>query len=220
MTQYDAKFKHMPVLFPPSNMRDGLCEWVSKHALKQYHVAETEKYAHVTFFFNGGIEQAFAGEDRCMVPSPKVPTYDKKPEMNADGVAEATVEGLSKGYDLVMCNFAPPDMVGHTGMLQPAIEAVEATDKAIGKILNGCQKYGYVLVITSDHGNAEQMLDAKGNPHTAHTTNRVPLLIAAPPSFGLKLSNKNGGLCDVAPTCLHIMGLAKPQAMTGNSVLV
>lgn len=178
MTQYDARHT-MPVMFKPVNMRDGLSEWISKKGYKQYHTAETEKNAHVTFFFNGGIDKPFPGEDRRTMPSPKhVATYDLKPEMNAEGVADSVIEAMKKGcYEFVMCNFAPPDMVGHTGVLNATIKAVEATDVAIGRIMEACRELDYTLVLTSDHGNAEQMLSPTGTPFTAHTTNLVPLFI-------------------------------------------
>lgn len=231
MTQYDSKYT-MPVLFKPNNMRDGLAEWISKLGLTQFHTAETEKYAHVTFFFNGGIEQAFKGEVRDMVQSPKVPTYDLQPEMNAVGVAHSVVSALTRDeFAFVMCNFAPPDMVGHTGVLPAAVKAIAATDAAIGEIAEACRKYGYTLVITADHGNAEQMVNpVTGAPHTAHTANPVPMYIQLSQELterkrkdeteGKKWTLENGGgVADIAPTVLEIMGLSKPEVMTGKSLL-
>ncbi len=226
MTQYDSKFT-LPTLFKPLNMRDGLAEWISKAGLRQFHTAETEKYAHVTFFFNGGIEAAFENEDRLTVSSPKVATYDLKPEMNAEGVAKSVAEGLAsdKNYAFVMCNFAPPDMVGHTGVLPAAIKGVEATDKAIGEILEACKKHDYTLVITADHGNAEKMLSDDGVPHTAHTSNPVPFLIhlASPVAgkykFNSRAKENKGEVKDVAPTILDLMQIKAPAVMTGESLL-
>ncbi|KAJ3065400.1 2,3-bisphosphoglycerate-independent phosphoglycerate mutase [Quaeritorhiza haematococci] len=170
MTQYKADFP-FPTIFPPQAMDNVLAEWLDKHEIPQCHIAETEKYAHVTFFFNGGTEAQFKKEDRVLVPSPKVATYDLKPEMSAIEVAEKVKETIeTKKYPLVMCNFAPPDMVGHTGMFEKAVKGVEATDKGIGIIFEACEKAGYVLFITADHGNAEKMIGDNGQPHTAHTT--------------------------------------------------
>ncbi len=230
-TQYDSKFP-MPVLFPPNNMRDGISEWLSKQGARQFHTAETEKYAHVTFFFNGGIEADFPGEDRGLVPSPQVATYDLQPQMNASGVADSVIAALEKReYDFVICNFAPPDMVGHTIMLPSAIAAAAATDAAVGRIAAACAREGYSLVVTADHGNCEQMRNAStGEPHTAHTANPVPLLVQLAPELATAAATDadgaivalghGGGLQDVAPTVLDLMGVAKPDAMTGNSLLV
>ena len=221
MTQYNASLP-LPTLFAPSSMDNVLAEWLSKKGLQQYHTAETEKYAHVTFFFNGGRENAFENEDRGLVPSPKVATYDLQPEMNAAGVADSVIEALrKKHYDFVMCNFAPPDMVGHTGVMDAAVIACTATDKAIGRIYDACVEHGYVLVVTSDHGNCEEMLDEEGNPKTSHSTNDVPLFVqnipSSSPSFVLE--REYGGLSDVAPTILDLMGLEIPKEMTGKSMI-
>lgn len=171
-------------------MDNVLSEWLSKHHVPQYHVAETEKYAHVTFFFNGGTEKEFALEDRKMVPSPKVATYDLQPEMSSLEVGQQVALGLqTEKYPFVMCNFAPPDMVGHTGMYEKALLAVEATDKAIGIIYEACKQHGYTLIVTADHGNAEQMISPTGGPHTAHTTNKGTFFSS---SFYLSLG---WGLC-------------------------
>ncbi|RMD42313.1 hypothetical protein DV735_g2813, partial [Chaetothyriales sp. CBS 134920] len=219
MTQYKTDFT-FPVAFPPQHMGNVLAEWLSKQGAKQSHVAETEKYAHVTFFFNGGVEKQFEGEERELIPSPKVATYDLQPPMSAQAVADRLVERIADGkYEFVMNNFAPPDMVGHTGVLKAAIQGVGATDAAIGTVYEACKKHGYVLFITADHGNAEEMLDEKGDPKTSHTTNKVPFVMAnAPETFTLK---KDGGvLGDVAPTVLDVMGLEIPKEMSGHSLLV
>ncbi|KAF4610634.1 hypothetical protein D9613_007333 [Agrocybe pediades] len=178
MSRYNAEFP-FAIAFPPQPMTNVLAEWLASQGATQAHIAETEKYAHVTFFFNGGVEKQFDKETRHMIPSPKVATYDKQPAMSAQGVADKVAEVLAEGNeDFVMCNFAPPDMVGHTGVYDAAVEAVTATDKAVGTIYDAARKHGYVLLITADHGNAEQMLDPHtGNPHTAHTTNVVPFLM-------------------------------------------
>ncbi|KIJ48531.1 hypothetical protein M422DRAFT_777874 [Sphaerobolus stellatus SS14] len=230
MSKYKAEFT-FPVAFPPQAMTNVLAEWLAKQGLKQSHIAETEKYAHVTFFFNGGVEKKYDNEDREMVASPKVATYDKQPEMSAQGVADKVAEIVkSNTYDFVMCNFAPPDMVGHTGVYEAAVKAITATDAAVGTIYKACQEAGYVLLITADHGNAEQMINIEtGNPHTAHTTNPVPFIIAGPKGKGDeagfvfaqdKEDEEAGALCDVAPTVLEVLGLPKPEEMTGRSLLV
>lgn len=221
MNQYNAVFP-FPVIFPPQTMTNVLAEWLARCGTMQMHVAETEKYAHVTFFFNGGIEKQFDGEDRELVPSPKVATYDLKPEMSAVEVAEKVAVHLdAKKHDFIMCNFAPPDMVGHTGKYEAAIKGVEATDKGIGIIYEACKKAGYVLVVTADHGNAEKMLADDGEtPHTAHTCSRVPLIVASKDYKLIPLKEQVGALCDVAPTVLEIMGLPIPtDEMTGQSLL-
>lgn len=221
-TRYDAKLT-LPIVFPPQDMRDGLAEWCSKKGLKQYHVAETEKYAHVTFFFNGGIEQAFAQEDRGLIPSPKVATYNLQPEMSAIAVGEKCAEVVrTNAYELVIVNFAPPDMVGHTGVYDAAVIAAATTDKAIGLIKAACEDAGYVLAVTADHGNCEQMIAADGvTPHTAHTSNPVPFYVHYPAQVANKFTalKSDGGLRDVAPTVLEILGVEKPEAMTGSSLL-
>ncbi|KAF2196288.1 hypothetical protein GQ43DRAFT_485075 [Delitschia confertaspora ATCC 74209] len=219
MTQYNVKYP-FPVAFPPQKMNDVLAEWLSKKGIKQCHVAETEKYAHVTFFFNGGVEKQFENEEREMISSPKVATYDLEPKMSAMGVAEKLCERIKEGkFEFLMNNFAPPDMVGHTGVYKAAIEGVTETDKAIAKVYEQCKESGYVLFVTADHGNAEEMLNEEGQPKTSHTTNKVPFVMAnAPESFSLK---KEGGvLGDVAPTVLAVMGLDQPHDMDGHSLLI
>lgn len=218
MTQYNAAFP-FPNLFPPVSNADVLAETLSKQNTAQLHVAETEKYAHVTFFFNGGLEQQWPGEERVMVPSPKVATYDLQPTMNAVGVADKMVEAIAAGsHPFIMCNFAPPDMVGHTGVYEATVQACTETDRCIGDILAACRAHGYVLLVTSDHGNAEQMLSESGGPHTAHTCNRVPLYMDGG-SAKFQQYADNMALCDVAPTVLSLMELEKPEAMTGRSLL-
>ncbi|KAF1811260.1 2,3-bisphosphoglycerate-independent phosphoglycerate mutase [Eremomyces bilateralis CBS 781.70] len=219
MTQYNVRYS-FPVAFPPQRMDNVLAEWLAKQNLKQCHVAETEKYAHVTFFFNGGVEKQFDAEEREMIPSPKVATYDKQPKMSAMAVAEKLCERIAEGkFEFLMNNFAPPDMVGHTGVYEAAIVACAETDKAIGKIYDQCKKSGYVLFITSDHGNAEEMINEKGTPKTSHTTNEVPFVMANAPE-GWSLKKTDGVLGDVAPTLLECMGLDTPAEMDGHSLLV
>ncbi|KAJ3993598.1 PGM protein [Lentinula boryana] len=235
MSQYNPTFP-FPIAFPPQTMTNTLAQTLSLNSIHQSHVAETEKYAHVTFFFNGGIEKAFPNEHRYLIPSPKVPTYDQEPRMSVAGVADKVVELIHQSQsEFIMCNFAPPDMVGHTGVFDAAVEAVSGTDEAVGVIYEACMEKGYVLVITADHGNVEQMRDLEtGEPYTAHTTNRVPFIVAAPGGKGFEFEfrkdgegegegegeEEEGALCDVAPTVLHLMGLDKPEEMTGRSLLV
>ncbi|EDO43251.1 predicted protein [Nematostella vectensis] len=217
MTQYKKEFP-FPCLFPPVVPKNVLAEWLDVQKVPQYHCAETEKYAHVTFFFNGGVEKKFDLEDRMLVPSPKVPTYDLLPPMSSQGVADEMCKAIESGkYPFVMCNFAPPDMVGHTGKYDAAVIACTATDKAIGQIYQTCQKQNYTLMVTSDHGNAEQMISEQGGPHTAHTTNRVPYIMTGGHKF--RQFTHNAALCDVGPTVLDVMGLECPKEMTGTSLL-
>ena len=219
MTQYKTDF-NFPVAFAPQHMGNVLAEWLAKQGVHQCHVAETEKYAHVTFFFNGGVEKQFDNEQRELIPSPKVATYDKEPPMSAQKVADRLSERISDNkYEFLMNNFAPPDMVGHTGVYEAAIEGVGATDAAIGSVFDTCKKEGYVLFVTSDHGNAEEMLDEKGDPKTSHTTNKVPFVMANAPE-GWSLKKQDGVLGDVAPTVLDAMGLEIPKEMGGHSLLV
>lgn len=218
MNQYKKEFP-FKMLYPPVKPMNVVAEVISKGGFEQFHCAETEKYAHVTFFFNGGREAEFEGEHRKMVPSPKVATYDLDPEMNAAGVADELCKAMSDGrYQFVMCNFAPPDMVGHTGKYEPTIKGVEATDKAIGRVAASCEKNNYTLLVTSDHGNAEKMLDDKGGPVTSHTTNRVPFILHNSDQVFKKIEH-DAALCDVAPTVLHLIGLNKPAEMDGQSLI-
>ncbi|OTA76512.1 hypothetical protein M434DRAFT_402496 [Hypoxylon sp. CO27-5] len=224
MTQYKVDYP-FEIAFEPQRMDNVLAEWLGKQGVKQVHIAETEKYAHVTFFFNGGVEKVFPlevrDEKQDLVPSNKsVPTYDKAPEMSADGVAKQVCKRLAEQeFPFVMNNFAPPDMVGHTGVYEAAIVACEATDKAIGLIRDACKKEGYILFITADHGNAEEMKFPDGKPKTSHTTNKVPFIMDNAPK-GWSLKKTDGVLGDVAPTILTAMGLPVPEDMTGHSLLV
>ncbi|KAI8970614.1 2,3-bisphosphoglycerate-independent phosphoglycerate mutase [Pilobolus umbonatus] len=219
MTQYKSDFP-FKVAFPAQSMDNVLAEWLAKNSIPQIHIAETEKYAHVTFFFNGGTEAQFDLEERGLVPSPKVATYDHKPEMSAIEVGKKVAEAISTNkYPFVMCNFAPPDMVGHTGVYEAAVKAVGATDKAIGIVLEACKKNGYALFVTADHGNAEKMLADDGkSPFTAHTCAKVPFIMANDGGHQLK-EVEGSALCDVAPTLLAYMGLDIPKEMTGQSLL-
>jgi len=196
-----------------------LGETVSKAGLKQLRIAETEKYAHVTFFFNGGEERVFDGEERILVPSPKVATYDLKPEMSAPEVTDKLVDAIGSGkFDLIVVNYANSDMVGHTGNLDAAIKAIEAVDTALGRLMDAVKKAGGALFVTADHGNAEQMYDETTHQkHTQHTLNRVPALLFGAPANVRSLSD--GKLADVAPTMLALMGLPQPTEMTGHSLL-
>ena len=218
MTEYE-KGLQAAVAFPPEAIKDTLAEVVSRAGLHQLHIAETEKYAHVTFFFNGGREQPFPNEDRILVPSPKVATYDLQPEMSAYLVTEKLQEALAKDlYDLVILNFANPDMVGHTGSLEATVKALEAVDECVGSLAETVLQKGGALCITADHGNLEEMEDPVTHaPMTAHTTNPVPfLVVGAEPGTQVE----DGGLSDIAPTLLDLLDLPEPEAMTGHSLLV
>lgn len=216
-TQYDAAMPNVRVAFSPQSLKNTFGEYISNLGLCQLRIAETEKYAHVTFFFNGGTEAPYPGEDRCLIPSPKVATYDLKPEMSAFEVCDAVLERIaSDRYDVIILNFANCDMVGHTGILSAAVAAVEAVDACVGKIVAAVRAKGGVTVITADHGNSDKMVDDDGKtPFTAHTTNRVPFLVD-----GMGGRVKDGGLSDIAPTLLDIMELPKPPEMTGESLFI
>ena len=219
-TSYDETMPNVHIAFKKELLKNTFGEVVSKEGLTQLRIAETEKYAHVTFFFNGGEEKQYSGEDRILVPSPKVETYDMKPEMSAYEVTDKVCEALENDkYDVVILNFANTDMVGHTGSLQAAIKAVETVDECVGKIVKIIERKKGNLIITADHGNAEQMIDYKtGEPHTAHTTNPVPIILVTDnKEYKLK---ENGKLADLAPTMLDIMGINKPKEMTGESLLI
>ena len=219
-TSYDETMPNVHIAFKKEPLKNTFGEVVSEAGLTQLRIAETEKYAHVTFFFNGGEEKQYPGEDRILVPSPKVETYDMKPEMSAYEVTDKVCEALENDkYDVVILNFANTDMVGHTGSLQAAIKAVEAVDECVGKIVKIIEEKQGNLLITADHGNAEQMIDYKtGEPHTAHTTNPVPIiLITDNENYKLK---ENGKLADLAPTMLDLMGIKQPEEMTGESLLI
>ena len=217
MTPYDETMPSVEVAFKKEEIKNTFGEYISSKGLTQLRIAETEKYAHVTFFFNGGNEKQYEGEDRILIPSPKVETYDLKPEMSAEEVTEKVVEAInSKKYDSIILNYANPDMVGHTGSIEATIKALECLDGCVKKVVEAIEKNGGVLLITADHGNSEQMIDYKtGEPYTAHTTNPVPLAIVGRPNRKLK----EGRLADLAPTMLDIMGLEKPSEMTGESLL-
>lgn len=219
MTVYDKTIE-VPVAFPPKRLENTLGEWLSKQGLKQLRLAETEKYAHVTFFFNGGVEQPNPNEERVLIPSPKVATYDLKPEMSAFEVTDAFIDNLNKGiFDVIITNFANPDMVGHTGDLEATKIAIETVDQCIGKVITAMLEKGGTVLVTADHGNAEKMKDEKGGPFTAHTTDPVPFVLVGEQYKGAKLRD-DGSLQDIAPTMLDILGLAKPSEMTGESLLL
>ena len=217
-TQYDETMPNVKIAFKPETLKNTFGEYISKKGLTQLRIAETEKYAHVTFFFNGGEEKQYPGEDRILVPSPKVETYDLKPEMSAYEVTEKVLEAInSKKYDCIILNYANPDMVGHTGSLEAAIKAVETIDECVGKVAEAIRANEGTMLITADHGNCEQMLDYKtGEPHTAHTTNPVPLILVGKDDAKLR----EGKLADLAPTMLDLMGLEKPEEMTGESIII
>ncbi len=218
-TLYDVTID-VPVAFPPDNIEITLGEIISREGLKQLRIAETEKYAHITFFFNGGIEEPYPGEDRCLIPSPKVATYNLKPEMSAYEVTEKVIEKIREDiYDLIILNYANPDMVGHTGFLEAAIKSIKVVDECVGKVVEEVLSREGVLFLTSDHGNAEQMLDREtGQPHTAHTSNNVPFYFICE-SNKTKL-REGGTLADIAPTILETMSIKKPQEMTGKSLMI
>ena len=216
-TNYDETMPNVKIAFKPTTLKNTFGEYISNLGFTQLRIAETEKYAHVTFFFNGGEEKQYKGEDRILVPSPKVETYDMKPEMSAYEVTDKVLNAIkSEKYNCIILNYANPDMVGHTGNLEAAIKAIEVIDECVGKVVKEIEEKNGVLIITADHGNAEQMIDYKtGEPHTAHTTNPVPLILVGMENIKLK----EGKLADLAPTILDIMGLEKPQEMTGESLI-
>jgi 2,3-bisphosphoglycerate-independent phosphoglycerate mutase len=217
LTSYGEDFAKLPAAFPPQSIANGFGEYLSRQGLKQLRIAETEKYAHVTYFFSGGVETPYKGEDRIMVPSPKVATYDLQPEMSAREVTDKLVDAIrSRKYDAIICNFANGDMVGHTGNLEAATRAIEVLDECVGRAVEAMQACGGEVLITADHGNAETMLDEEnGQAHTAHTLNLVPLLY-----IGRKASiSGDGALQDVAPTLLAMMGLPQPPEMTGRPLI-
>ena len=216
MTPYDASFKGVYILFDKENVENTLGEYVSKQGMKQLHIAETEKYAHVTFFLNGGREAMFEGEDRILVPSPKVATYDLKPEMSAYEVKDKLVEALdTQKYDFIALNFANGDMVGHTGVYEAIVKAVTAVNECVEAVVETAKKNGYEVIIIADHGNADNAINADGSPNTAHSLNPVPIIVV---SDRVK-SVENGVLADVAPTVLKLMGLEQPAEMTGHALV-
>ena len=220
MTQYDKKFT-LPVVIPAESLNNILANVMGSASLRNLRVAETEKYAHVTYFFNGGIEQPFPGEDRALVPSPKVATYDLKPEMSAAGIAQTVVKAVEEGtFDVLIVNFANADMVGHSGQIEPTVKAVETVDGCLGEIEKAVRAKGGAMLITADHGNAEMMIDpATGGPHTAHTTNPVPFIVIAENSKQFTLK-PDGSLRDISPTVLGMLGIPQPKDMTGHDLRV
>ncbi len=216
MTQYDATMPNVDVAFKPQSLKNTLGEYISDQGMAQLRIAETEKYAHVTFFFNGGVEKQYEGEDRILVKSPAVATYDLQPEMSAYEVTDKLVSAIKSGkYDVIILNFANCDMVGHTGVFEAAVKAVEAVDDCVGKVVTAIQEMGGVALITADHGNADKMVDADGSPFTAHTTNPVPFCVV-----GYDCELREGGrLADIAPTMLQILGLPQPEEMDGVSLI-
>jgi 2,3-bisphosphoglycerate-independent phosphoglycerate mutase len=219
MTEYDPTFT-FPIVFPPEPATGYIAEVLANQGLTNLRLAETEKYAHVTYFFNGGREAPYPGEERVLVPSPKVPTYDLKPEMSAAGVADAFVASVeAKKHDVIICNFANPDMVGHTGSLDAAIAAVKAVDACLGRCIAAIRAVGGTALVTADHGNCEQMWDYETNsPHTAHTTNLVPIILVDGPGVEKPAPLSHGALCDIAPTMLHLLGLEPSKEMTGKDL--
>ena len=220
MTRYDKQFT-LPYVVAPEALSNILANIMASQHLRNLRVAETEKYAHVTYFFNGGVEQPFPGEDRILVPSPKVATYDLKPEMSASGIADAVVKAVNdSAFDVIVVNFANADMVGHSGKIPPTIQAVETVDACLGRIYTAVRQKGGAMIVTADHGNAEMLIDpATGGPHTAHTTNPVPLLIVSDQDkkFGLR---PDGALQDISPTVLGLLGIPQPKEMTGHDLRV
>ncbi len=214
MTQYDATFPY-PVLFPKEIPQNTLAEVISKAGLSQFHTAETEKYAHVTFFFNGGVEEPYENESRLLIPSPKVKTYDLQPQMSAPEVGDAVLKAIDEGYDFIVVNFANGDMVGHTGNFEAAIKAVEAVDREIGKILKSAKENDYSVIITSDHGNCEEMVDSEGNILTNHTVGDVWAFVV---DDEVKELIPHGGLDNIAPTVLELMGLETPEPMSKSLI--
>lgn len=216
MTQYDATMPNVDVAFKPQVLTNTLGEYISDKGMAQLRIAETEKYAHVTFFFNGGVEKQYPGEDRILVKSPSVATYDLQPEMSAYEVTDKLVPAIKSGkYDMIILNFANCDMVGHTGVFDAAVKAVEAVDECVGKVVDAIKEMGGVALITADHGNADKMVDDDGEPFTAHTTNPVPFCV-----IGYDCELKDGGrLADIAPTMLQILGLPQPKEMDGTSLI-
>lgn len=218
LTQYDATMPNVEVAFKPQVLTNVMGEYLAKCGKTQLRIAETEKYAHVTFFFNGGVEAAFEGEDRALIASPKVATYDLQPEMSAFEVADECVKRIESGkYDVIILNFANCDMVGHTGIFDAAVKAVEAVDTCVGKVVDAVLAAQGQVLLTADHGNADQMYEADGSPFTAHTTNPVPFLVAGAGDVALR---EGGVLADIAPTMLQLLGLPQPEEMTGKSILL
>ena len=216
MTQYDETMPNVTVAYPPEELKMTLGEYLASKGMTQLRIAETQKYAHVTFFFNGGEEKTFEGEDRVLIQSPDVPTFDLQPEMSAYPVCDAVCEKIRSGeYDAVILNFANCDMVGHTGIFDAAVAAVEAVDTCVGKVVEATSEMGGAVIITADHGNADCMVGEDGNPFTPHTTNPVPFCVVGYPCE----LREGGRLADIAPSVLKIMGLEKPAEMNGESII-
>lgn len=222
MTQYDAEMPNVTVAFPPQSLKNTLGEYLGEKGIRQLRIAETEKYAHVTFFFNGGVEAPNRGEDRILIPSPKVATYDLQPEMSAPEVTRQVIDKISEEiYDIIILNFANPDMVGHTGVMEAAVKAIETLDSCIEQIVKALDAHGGRLLLTADHGNADRMMDEQGNVVTAHSLNPVPLLIRPGKEDTLHAFEleEGGILADVVPTLLELAGIGKPSEMTGHSLI-
>ena len=223
MTRYDATMPNVLVAFPPQTLTNTFGDYISSLGMKQLRIAETEKYAHVTFFFNGGVEEPCEGEDRILIPSPSVATYDLQPEMSAFTLTERVLEQIeSEKYDCIILNFANADMVGHTGVMGAAVSAIEALDKCVPQIVDAVIAKGGQILLTADHGNADCMTDCNGNIVTAHSLNQVPLVWISADSEGLKGADvlaEGGKLADIAPTMLTLMGLEIPSEMDGNNLL-
>ncbi|MEE1077266.1 MAG: 2,3-bisphosphoglycerate-independent phosphoglycerate mutase [Acutalibacteraceae bacterium] len=217
MTEYDATMPNVEIAFKPQSLDNTFGQYLASQGKTQLRIAETEKYAHVTFFFNGGVEAPYEGEDRVLVASPKVATYDMQPEMSAPEVCEKVVENIKSGkYDAIILNFANCDMVGHTGVFEAAVKAVETVDECVGKVVDAIKEMNGIAVITADHGNADKMLEEDGSPFTAHTTNLVPLCVVG---YDCKLKAEGGTLADIAPTMLQMMNLPQPAEMSGKSLI-
>jgi 2,3-bisphosphoglycerate-independent phosphoglycerate mutase len=217
MTMYDETFD-LPIAFPPISMANIVAEVVSNAGMTMLRTAETEKYAHVTYFFNGRIETPFPGEERILVPSQKVPTYDLMPEMSAPGVTDVLVKSIELGtHDFILCNYANGDMVGHTGSMPATLKAVEVVDQSLARVMKVAEQAGVTVLVTADHGNCEMMIDpATGGPHTAHTTSPVPFVVVGQPGTGAL--REGGSLRDVGPTILELLGLERPKEMTGRDL--
>jgi 2,3-bisphosphoglycerate-independent phosphoglycerate mutase len=218
MTQYDKEFT-LPIVVPPQSMNNILANVMADAHLRNLRVAETEKYAHVTYFFNGGVEKEFSGEDRILVPSQKVATYDLAPEMSAQGIADTVVKAIAdRTFDVIIVNFANADMVGHSGKIAPTVRGVEKVDDCLGQISAALRRVGGSMIVTADHGNAEMMIDpATGGPHTAHTTNPVPFIMVSEDANRYALKN-DGALQDISPTVLGMLGLPQPKEMLGHDL--
>ena len=218
MTPYDSSFTGLHILFPKENVENTLGEYVSSLGMKQLRIAETEKFAHVTFFFNGGREAEYPGEDRILIPSPKVPTYDLQPEMSAPEVTKALVEAIGKEkYDFIALNYANGDMIGHTGVYDAIVKAVKAIDELSYQVIEAALEHGYEIILIADHGNCDNAINPDGTPNTAHSLNPVPFVYMSKDHMDAKLDN--GILADVAPSICHILGVPQPKEMTGHNLI-